>query len=71
MMRATPFLLAGALALGQVAAALAARPASYAAAVDAADLGDPDAEFAVGEAEGHELAWYGVQELPFVLELMD
>ncbi|WP_433786639.1 DUF6912 family protein [Actinomycetospora sp. CA-101289] len=40
------------------------------AAVDAADLGDPDAEFALGEAEGHELAWYGVQELPFVLELM-
>lgn len=41
-----------------------------AAVVDAADLGDPDAEFALGEAEGHELAWYGVQELPFVLELM-
>jgi hypothetical protein len=40
------------------------------AAVDAADLGDPDAEFTLGEAEGHELAWYGVQELPFVLELM-
>ena len=39
-------------------------------AVDAADLGDPDAEFTLGEAEGHELAWYGVQELPFVLELM-
>ena len=41
-----------------------------AGAVDAADLGDPDAEFTLGEAEGHELAWYGVQELPFVLELM-
>ncbi|MEU4801853.1 hypothetical protein [Actinosynnema sp. NPDC023587] len=38
--------------------------------VDAADLGDPDAEFALGEAEDHELAWYAAQELPFVLELM-
>ncbi|MBW4716262.1 DUF6912 family protein [Saccharothrix obliqua] len=38
--------------------------------VDAADLGDPDAEFALGEAEDHELAWYAPQELPFVLELM-
>ncbi|MEJ2864189.1 DUF6912 family protein [Actinomycetospora flava] len=41
-----------------------------AAVVDAADLGDPDAEFTLGEAEDHELAWYGVQELPFVLELL-
>ncbi|SDF92769.1 hypothetical protein SAMN05216553_104218 [Lentzea fradiae] len=38
--------------------------------VDAADLGDPDAEFALGSAEDHELAWYALQELPFVLELM-
>ena len=38
--------------------------------VDAADLGDPDAEFALGEAEDHELAWYAVQELPFLLELL-
>ncbi|WP_082859980.1 hypothetical protein [Alloactinosynnema sp. L-07] len=41
-----------------------------AAVVDAADLGDPDAEFTLGDAEDHELAWYAVQELPFVLELM-
>ena len=41
-----------------------------AAVVDAADLGDPDAEFTLGEAEDHELAWYGVQEIPFVLELL-
>jgi hypothetical protein len=41
-----------------------------AAVVDAADLGDPDAEFTLGDVEDHELAWYGVQELPFVLELM-
>jgi hypothetical protein len=38
--------------------------------VDAADLGDGDAEFALGEAEDHELAWYAPQELPFLLELM-
>ncbi|MGH3493445.1 MAG: DUF6912 family protein [Sciscionella sp.] len=40
------------------------------AAVDAADLGDADAEFTLGDAEGHELAWYAPQELPFVLELL-
>ncbi|GAA4885598.1 MULTISPECIES: DUF6912 family protein [Saccharopolyspora] len=38
--------------------------------IDAADLGDPDAEFTLGEAEDHELAWYGAQEVPFLLELM-
>jgi hypothetical protein len=40
------------------------------AVVDAADLGDEDAELALGDAEDHELAWYGLQELPFVLELL-
>jgi len=38
--------------------------------IDAADMGDLDAEFTVGEAEDHELAWYAVQELPFLLDLM-
>ncbi|MGW0516894.1 DUF6912 family protein [Crossiella sp. NPDC003009] len=38
--------------------------------VDAADMGDPDAEFLLGEAEDHELQWYATQELPFLLELM-
>jgi hypothetical protein len=38
--------------------------------IDAADLGDLDAEFVVGEAEDHELAWYALQELPFLLELL-
>jgi hypothetical protein len=41
-----------------------------AAVIDAADLGDEDAELAVGDAEDHDLAWYGLQELPFVLELL-
>ncbi|MFP5020002.1 DUF6912 family protein [Pseudonocardia phyllosphaerae] len=40
-----------------------------AAAVDKADLGDLDAEFLVGEAEDHELAWYEGSELPFLVEL--
>lgn len=38
--------------------------------VDAADLGDSDAEFTLGEAEDHELAWYAPEELPFLLELL-
>jgi len=40
------------------------------AVIDAADLGDADAEFTLGDAEDHELAWYAPQELPFLLELM-
>ncbi|HEY6425129.1 MAG TPA: hypothetical protein VIY28_18190 [Pseudonocardiaceae bacterium] len=41
-----------------------------AAVVNAADLGDPDAEFTLGDAEDHEMAWYATQELPFLLDLM-
>lgn len=41
-----------------------------AAVIDRADLGDPDAEFVLGDVEDHELAWYAPQELPFLLELM-
>ncbi len=40
------------------------------AVVDAADMGDPDAEFALGDAEDHILAWYATQELPFLLEFL-
>jgi hypothetical protein len=39
--------------------------------VDSADLGDPDAEFVLGEVEDFELAWYDPSELPFLLELLD
>jgi hypothetical protein len=39
-------------------------------AIDAADLGDEDAELAVGDAQDHDLAWYANQELPFLLELL-
>jgi hypothetical protein len=40
-----------------------------AAAIDAADLGDLDAEFLVGEAEDHELAWYDPSEVAFLVDL--
>ncbi|NLE80676.1 MAG: hypothetical protein GX610_14050 [Rhodococcus sp.] len=40
------------------------------AVIDEADLGDPDAEFVLGDAEDHVLAWYATQELPFLVELM-
>jgi len=33
------------------------------AVIDAADLGDEDAEFLVSETEDHELGWYATQEL--------
>jgi hypothetical protein len=39
-------------------------------AIDAADLGDEDAELIVGDAQDHDLAWYGRQELPFLLDLL-
>jgi hypothetical protein len=38
--------------------------------IDAADLGDPDAEFTLGDAEDFELSWYASQELAFLLELL-
>jgi hypothetical protein len=39
-------------------------------AIDEADLGDEDAEFVVGDAQDHDLAWYASQELPFLLDLL-
>jgi hypothetical protein len=68
--------LAAPVLMAQVAAAHVddpeAEPAVRAAAqvIEQADLGDPDAEFTLGDAEDHELAWYAPQELPFLLELM-
>lgn len=43
--------------------------AAAADAVVAADLGSDEAQFTVDGAEGHELLWYAIQELPFLLEL--
>ncbi len=68
--------LAGPVAMDRVIAAYvdtaAAEPAVVTAieAIDAADLGDEDAELAVGDAQDHDLAWYANQELPFLLELL-
>ena len=50
-------------------AAAEAHVAAAIAAIDAADLGDEDAELTVGDAQDHDLAWYATQELPFLLEL--
>ncbi|MCY7342313.1 MAG: hypothetical protein LH603_10850 [Pseudonocardia sp.] len=38
-------------------------------AIDAADMGDMDAEFLIGEAEDLELAWYDPSEVAFLVEL--
>lgn len=68
--------LAGEIPLDRVIAAYvdnaAAESAVLAAVevVDAADLGDEDAELTVGDAQDHDLAWYAPQELPFLLELL-
>lgn len=68
--------LAGPVALEDVIAAYVdnadAEPAVKKAieAIDAADLGDEDAELIVGDAQDHDLAWYANQELPFLLELL-
>jgi hypothetical protein len=51
-------------------AAAEAQVKAAVAVVDAADLGDEDAELIVGDAQDHDLAWYAVQELPFLLELL-
>lgn len=40
------------------------------AAIDAADLGDPDAEIAVGNAVDNYMAFYDPSELPFLVELL-
>ena len=68
--------LAGPVAYSDVIAAYVDNAEAEAAvtpaieAVDDADLGDEDAEFVVGDAQDHDLAWYAPQELPFLLELL-
>jgi hypothetical protein len=44
--------------------------ARAAALVDAADLGDEDAEAAVDDADGFELGWYATQEIDALLGLL-
>ena len=68
--------MAGPISLDEVVAAYVDNADAEAAvlaaieAVDAADLGDEDAELVVGDAQDHDLAWYAPQELPFLLELL-
>jgi hypothetical protein len=68
--------LGGPVTIDQVVAAYvdnaAAEPAVVKAieAIDAADLGDEDADLVVGDALDHDLAWYANQELPFLLDLL-
>lgn len=68
--------LAGPVGIADVIAAYldnaAAESAVLAAidVIDSADLGDEDAEFTVGDAQDHDLAWYASQELPFLLDLL-
>ena len=38
--------------------------------VDAADLGDEDAELAVGDAQDNYMAFYDPSELPYIVELL-
>lgn len=68
--------LSGPIAIDDVIAAFVDNAAAEAAVtaaievVDAADLGDEDAELLVGDAQDHDLAWYATQELPFLLDLL-
>jgi hypothetical protein len=68
--------VSGRVNLDQVVAAYVdnadAEPAVKAAiaVIDDADLGDEDADFVVGDAQDHALAWYATQELPFLLDLL-
>ena len=68
--------LGGPVGLDHVVAAYVdnsdAEPAVVAAieVIDAADLGDEDADLVVGDAQDHDLAWYATQELPFLLDLL-
>ena len=68
--------VAGPVRLAEVASAhidlAAAEPAiaRLLPVIDQADLGDEDAELALGDVEDHDLAWYATQELHFLLELL-
>lgn len=38
--------------------------------IDESDLGEPDAELTVGDAQDNFMAWYDPTELPFLVELL-
>ncbi|MEZ0353961.1 hypothetical protein [Mycobacterium sp. pR1184] len=68
--------ITGPVSMGQVVAAYVDNAgaeedvAKAIEAIDAADLGDEDADLIVGDAQDHDLAWYANQELPFLLDLL-
>ena len=68
--------LAGPVPMDRVIAAYVDNPGAEEAvlraieAIDAADLGDEDADLIVGDAQDHDLAWYANQELAFLLDLL-
>lgn len=45
--------------------------ATAALAVDEADLGSEEAQYLIEETHDNFLAWYSVQEVPFLIELID
>ncbi|MEJ5928401.1 hypothetical protein WG915_07185 [Corynebacterium sp. H128] len=47
-----------------------AATAAAISAIDAADLGDEDAELTVGDADDNFMAWYDTVELPFLVDLL-
>jgi hypothetical protein len=68
--------LPGPVTMDQVIAAYVDNPAAEPAVakaievIDAADLGDEDADLVVGDALDYDLAWYASQELAFLIELL-
>jgi len=68
--------LPGPVTMDQVIAAYVDNPgaepavAKAIAVIDAADLGDEDADLVVGDALDYDLAWYANQELAFLIELL-
>ncbi len=63
------FSLVAAVHIDGADAGPAVREAS--AAIDAADLGDHDAEFILGSAEDFDLAWYAPGEIRYFVEEVD
>lgn len=66
---AVPWSRIAAVHLDDRAAAEVVRAA--AAVVDQADLGDDDAEFAVGSAQDIDLSWYAPSEVAYLMEFDD
>ena len=68
--------LPGPVTMDQVIAAYVDNPGAEPAVakaiqvIDAADLGDEDADLVVGDALDYDLAWYASQELAFLIELL-